>query len=250
MAEQVRAGEIIHADLFNFVLSKLEELEGRVGDLESGTDETSQVQITGFNPANQVEAGQLLEIFGVNFAFPPEGNDVTIDKVPVPDEDFMSGSTSMKLRLIVPESIEAPEEGRNVTIRIENEFGSTEVRYRILPAIPVVGDPPEITDIYNFADENPTLQIGEEAAIEGENFAVEPTDNRVTFRYRDDDGTESVYGPDGLNINEDESTESLIVVEVPDIAEITGTFEPEPVTVEVSVGAHPPTADTADIMRT
>ena len=245
---EVRPGEIISSDLINYILDELQDLEERVAALETGGTPAEQVQITGFNPSNQVEAGQVLSILGTNFAFPPSGNTVTIDSTSV--TSFRPDSTSSELKFVVPTSLVVPTGGKNFKITVTNSKGSDEKLYRILPAVAVTGDPPVITNVA-AADGGLFIRVNEDIRITGQNFASNPLENIITFTISTGPGEEAVYPKSGdtLNIDTGQSSATEIVVTVPDIEEIlTGTGN-NPVTLEVGVGAHVPDAKVIQVRR-
>jgi len=230
---EVKSGDVISASLMNYVLAKLGELDNRVNDLETGGNGSGQLLIERFEPTNQVAIGQLLQIHGRNFLFPPENNSVTFDNEPV--TEFRLGSTSDLLRVVVPTTINVPPEGRNVVIQVSNLNGSDQRLYHLLPEVPVVGDPPVITNVAPASGS--LILVLEEILITGENFAVDPAENIIIFRVISAGGDREYRDPIIGSPRPDPTTE--IAVTVPDIEEIpTGQFRT--VTLEVGVGAHVP----------
>lgn len=245
---EVRPGEIISSDLINYILDELENLEERVATLETGGLPSDQVQITGFDPPNQVEAGQLLSILGTNFVFPPSGNTVTIDSTPI--TSFRPDSTSIELKFIVPASLVVPEGGKNFRITVSNSKGSDDKLYRILPAVPATGDPPVITSVA-AADGGPFIFVNQDIRIIGQNFAANPLENIITFTVSAGPGVDVVYPKPGetLTIDTGQSNTTEIVVTVPDIEEIVAGTGNTPVTLEVGVGAHVPDVEVIQVRR-
>lgn len=239
--DDVRPGDVISSSLMNYILDKLSELDGRVGDLEGGSSGGGQVAITAFNPPNQVEVGQLLTIIGSNFAYPPGGNSVTIDNTPV--ATFEPDSTSAQLRFVVPRSISAPPGGRNVTIRVSNPNGSDQRLYRLLPEVPVAGNPPVILDVQPLG--GGLIQVNQPVIITGQNFAATPAENIITFQITTATGTNVYSNP---TIDPAQTNATQIVVTVPDITEIP-IGNTAPVTLRVGVGAHVPAARNITVIR-
>ena len=136
--ENVRPGDVISSDLMNYILDKLEEIDQRVLSLEAEEATAGEVDIADFDPPIQVEIGRVLAILGSNFEFPSELNTVTIDNIEV--LEFRPASTSARLEFIVPDVPDVSTGGKNVTINVTNSKGSDERLYRILPAVPVVGE--------------------------------------------------------------------------------------------------------------
>jgi hypothetical protein len=245
---EVRPGEIISSDLINYILDELEDLDERVAALETGGTPAEQVQITGFDPSNQVEAGQILSVLGKNFAFPPSSNAVTIDDTSV--TSFRPDSTGSELKFVVPTSLVVPTGGKNFRITVSNSKGSDEKLYRILPAVAATGDPPVITNVA-AADGGPFIFVEQDIRITGQNFADDPTENIITFTVTTGPGEEVVYPKSGetLNIDTGQSSTTEIVVTVPDIEEILSGTGNNPVTLEVGVGAHVPDAEVIQVRR-
>jgi hypothetical protein len=243
----VKPGELISSDLMNYVLGKLIEFDGRISTLEAGGTKGSVVTINSFDPPNQVAAGQVLSVFGTNFAFPPSNNAVTLDDVSV--TAFRPDSTGSLLKFVVPTSLNIPTGGKNVKITVTNTQGTTNVLYRILPAVPVTGPDPVITNVAD-ASNNPFIRIGFPVRITGQNFAADPTQDIITFQITTASGT-VVYPKPGqtLVIDKTNSNATQIVVTVPDIAEIQQSNVPTPVTLQVGVGAHVPAATNISIIR-
>lgn len=236
--DEVQPGDVISAGWANYVMNRINDLELRVSDLESGNGE-GLVFIERFVPSAQVAIGQLLLIHGQNFQFPPENNSVTFDGEPA--TEFQLGSTSNLLRVIVPTTIAVPPGGRNVVVEVTNVNGSDQRLYRLLPEVPVVGDPPDITSITPV--NGPIIFVLEDILISGENFAENPEDNIIIFRVGDNEYTDPQIG----DPQPDPTTE--IVVTVPDIVEIPAGGGSGTVTVEVGVGAHIPDTFNISVFR-
>jgi hypothetical protein len=245
----VRPGEIITSNFMNDLLASIDELRNRVTKLETDGPTGSQVTITSFDPPTQVAIGQPLTIRGSNFDPITANNQITVGGRPV--TEFRVGSTSTELRFIVPDVDSVPAEGRNVTVSVSNNQGQDEKLYRILPRIPVVGNPPGITGVTRLAGGATTLRVNDVAVIAGHDFDVVPANNRVRF-------TVVVGGrvyPDpatGLPaiVIDPASTATSIRVTVPDIQEITTNDEtPRMVDIEVGVGAHVPAVIRVPIIR-
>lgn len=243
----VRPGDVISSDLMNFLLTKLQEMESRISDLEGGGSTSGALSITGFDPPTQVNAGQELGVLGTGFDFPPEGNVVTIDGAPI--ASFRQGSTSTALRFIVPSNLSIPAGGKNVNIYVRNSQGSERtVLYRVLPAVVVIGSPPTITSI--SPSSGAFRFVNQLILIAGTNFATNPQDNIIRFRVFNQAGVEVVYPLPGqtIEIVTANTTTTQIECRVPDIVEIPAG-QSRQVTVEVSVGAHVPAQLEVSIRR-
>ena len=248
--ENVRPGDVISSDFINQILARLEAMDQRITLLETKPPTGDQVVINSFEPPVQVEAGQLLTLVGINFAFPPSGNTISIDGFTVPVANIRADSTSGRLKFIVPTEIIVPSGGRNYTIRVVTPTrGSTQKAYRLLPALDVVGDPPVISSITRASDGSATLRIGEMARITGQHFADNAADNTITFTIAT--VTPAITYPlpgQTLTIDPENSHSEQIFVVVPNIVEIAAGTQ-APVTVEVRVGAHPPAALLVQVRR-
>lgn len=241
----IRPGDVISSDLMKFILEKLSEIDGRVTTLESGGSAVTQVTIASFEPPTQIPAGQELTINGTNFAFPPSLNTVTIDGVAV--SEFRPGSTSTRLRLIVPTTLSIPAGGRNVIVRVANTQGEFSALYRVMPAVAAPGNPPVIESILPAA--GPNLNVNQAAIITGQNFANDPTQNIITFEISTT-GVTTTYPQPGQSIEIDAANSSTtqISLTLPDIVEIP-SGQTRPVTVRVGVGAHVPASVSVAIRR-
>lgn len=242
----VRAGDVISSDLMTFLLTKLAEMETRLNALEQGGT-SGNVLITGFDPPNQVNAGQELGVLGTGFDFPPTKNVVTIDGVRI--ESFRESSTATALRFIVPSTLSIPAGGKNVTIYVRNSAGREHTAlYRALPPVVVVGSPPTITDVQPVSG-NVRL-VNQLVLIAGTNFAANPQENIIRFRAPSASGAQVVYPLPGatIEINAANTNATQIECRVPDIAEIP-SGESRQVTVEVGVGAHVPAQRSVSIRR-
>jgi hypothetical protein len=213
--DHVEPGDLITADDFNDLIDRLKALHERVERLER---QQGGVVINGFDPPEEIEVGQSLAIVGTNFEFPPDQNTVEIDGRTI--QEFLVGSTNTTLRLRVPDDIQVPQGGRNVTIRVENDAGSTQRVYRLLPAS---ANQPSITSVTRVGSSSSNLIIGQAALIEGENFGSSREDNVIEFIATRPDGSQSVYpdSQDDLTVNSVSETEIEVVVpeieEVPDL---------------------------------
>lgn len=247
---QVRPGDIITSNFINDLLLSIDELRDRVAKLESEGPAGSQVRINSFDPPTQVAVGQPLTILGSNFDPITANNQINVGGKPV--TQFRVGSTSTELRFVVPDVDAVPAEGKNVTVSVTNSQGSDEKLYRVLPKIPVIGNPPGITGVTRLAGGATVLRVNDVAVIAGHDFDPVPANNRIKF-------TVVVGGrvyPDPVShlpaivIDAANSTASSIRVTVPNIEEITVNDEtPRMVDIEVGVGAHVPAVIRVPIIR-
>lgn len=217
LLEHVEPGDLITAENFNRLIDRLNGLRQRVEDLEN---QQGGVVINGFDPPNEVEMGQALTIFGANFEFPPNQNTVQIDGRTL--SDFLVGSTNTTLRVRVPDEFQVPEGGNNVTVRVENDAGSAQRVYRLLPAST---DQPSISSVTRADSTTSNLIIGEPAVIEGQNFGPNREDNVIEFITTNADGTQNVYpeNQEDLTVNAVSTTQIEVVVpEIDEAPELRG----------------------------
>src|SRR5215472_8804866 len=104
----VNPGDVISSDLFNQMLAKLNDLETRVSNLETGSVIAAGNIIDHFDPPAQQQVGQVLKVFGA-FDFPPAVNSVTIDGVQV--TSFRPDSNNLHLSFVIPSTITIPLSG-------------------------------------------------------------------------------------------------------------------------------------------
>jgi hypothetical protein len=247
--QPVQPGQVISSGAWNSLVIQINDLLQRVTDLEAGGGGGggTVVAITGFTPANQVPAGQVLAILGANFAFPPTNNLVTVDGVPV--GAFQAASTSTRLEFIVPLLPAIPPSGKNVAIVVSNPAGNDQKMYRIMPAIPVVGLPPTMTKVTKSSNASNTLEVLKEATIDGTDFSTTLAENLIRLRVPIGGGAFVDYPkPPATNVPMVSATATQIKFTVPDITEIAAGTQ-RPIVLELSVGAHPPVTRTVPIER-
>jgi len=213
LPDPVETGDLITADVFNSLLGKLKDLRNRVETLEN---QQGGVIINGFNPPNEVEVGQPLTIVGTNFEFPPDQNTLELNGREI--TDFLGGSTNTQLRVSVPEDIQVPQGGRNVTVRVENSAGSAQRVYRLLPAST---DQPTITSVTRpeTSAEN-KLMIGKTAVVEGENFEATAANNVVEFIITQPDGSQVTYPKDQNDLTMTSVSPTRLEFNVPDMQKV------------------------------
>jgi hypothetical protein len=249
MLENVRPGDLITADFMNGLINMFNELEHRVEVLESSTDTIQSVRITGFDPPEGQNLGQVLRIFGENFAWPSRNNTVTLQNFTVTSggvatvREFRPGSSPQQLEFQLPATIAGIREGgTDITITVNSGEGTAQRTYRLLPALPTTGDPPAIASISHAAG-GPNLTMGEEAIVVGENFSPTPNQNQITFIIPTPDG-DGIRYPDPTvperaePITIIQATQTQIRFVVPNMAEVD--FNGIDVSFELRVGNFPP----------
>jgi hypothetical protein len=259
---QVKPGDLITADLLNALIDDITDLRDRVAKLETGAATGSSVRITAFNPppppagAGQ-HLGQVLQIYGENFAWPPQSNTVTIQNFGVPSggtatiTDFRPGSRPNQLEFVIPTTIAGiVSSGTDVTVRVRNGNEAAQATYRLLPALVTNGSPPTIASVVRAADGNPNLLIGQQAVINGTNFGTDSAAIKLTLivvasgvdiRYPDP----AVPARPGPAINSTAPTQ--INFTVPDMAEIDELGRT--ITLELVLGNFPSVETFVNVRR-
>jgi len=233
----VRPGDIISSNLMNFVLTKLQEFDSRIGKLESGTS-AGQVRITSFDPPVQQNAGRNLTIFGSGFAVPADVNTVLLNQTRV--TTFTSPNSDTVLNVVIPNAFVPPPDNL-VTVSISNSQGNTSVLYKILPFVTVPGPPPVVQNVLPVSPATVVL-VNQPIQIVGANFAATGSDNQILFEITV--GSNTVTYPSAsasLAFDNAHSDANNIVVTLPDITEISvpGALGQRMVTLRLTVGAHP-----------
>lgn len=237
---EVRPGDVISSELFQAMIAKLAELDGRVAELEGDTGSgpgTGAPQILGTIPATQQRVGLDLELTGVNFALPSSANQVTVDAVPV--TQFLSGSNTTRLRFIIPTGVQVPPAGRNVEIRVTNSGGSHAILFRVLPAIQAPPTP-VIDSVENADTPGAVPQMGGFILINGSNFAPNPAENQIIFEVTTAGGTFTYpRAGESIEIDTGASGTTQIRARMPVIDEVPSGAQ-GPVRLEIRVGASAP----------
>jgi hypothetical protein len=120
--QQVQPGDLITADFMNALLSSVSDLEVRVAELEAGSGTTATATgpvVTSTSPAQTVQVGGLLALFGLNFS-PLSSTQVKIGEATV--TQFAPGSDGQTLRLSVPQLSGLP---RSVPITVTTPSGTS-----------------------------------------------------------------------------------------------------------------------------
>ena len=192
---EVRPGQIISSALFNSLfttlMTRMDDLEGRIKDLETGQPGGQQdpVAISGFSPPSQAKVNETLAILGRGFIFPPAmpgnppipTNTVIVNGVQI--TTFLFDSSPERLSFQIPASLNITA-STQVTIQVSNEAGESEVRtYTILPPDANPLPQPTITGVVPQSMPMATFTAitGQVALIDGTNFLTDPAKMTVTF---------------------------------------------------------------------
>ncbi len=154
--QQVQPGDLITAEFVNALLSSVSDLEVRVAQLEATGTTTTGPVVTSTSPAQTVQVGALLALFGLNFS-PLSSTQVNIGEATV--TQFAAGSDGQTLRFSVPALGGLP---RSVPITVTTPGGTSSpaVMMQVTPASVVQGGQAFVDD------ENtnpPTPQAGQPA---------------------------------------------------------------------------------------
>lgn len=260
----VKPGDLITAEWANNLTEIFLDMNQRISDLENNLQTTTGLRIMAFNPPpppdGQGQAlGQVMQLYGQNFAWPSQNNIVTIQNFGVLSggtatiKQFRPGSSPTMLEFVVPTNIAGIQaSGTDVTITINNGDGEAHKTYRLLPALPKTGQPPVISSIAK-QDGTVILSVSQSAVIKGQNFSPIPSGNNIRIVIASAGG-DIVY-PDPtsgdpkrnqpIQITSTSSTE--IQFTVPDIqeADINGID----VSVELQIGNFPSIERVVTVVR-
>jgi hypothetical protein len=188
---EVRPGQIISSALFNSLfttlMTRMDDLEGRVDDLEAGSGGGADpVAITGFSPPSQAKVNETMAILGRGFTFPPSAggvptNTVIINGVQI--TSFLFDSTIERLSFVIPPTLNITTP-TSVTVEVSNELGEAQPRtYTLLPPDPITVPQPTVTQASPLNDPSlaNTVIVGQVAVIDGTNFLTDATKLTVTF---------------------------------------------------------------------
>lgn len=130
---RVKAGDVIQAQQWNAVLDAIEYLYGQLG-----TQVTSGVQITGFQPPGPVNVGDTISVLGSNFEYTIGAVSVYFDSVKI--DNFLAGSGDSQLVVNVPQIPNLPPGGRLVTITVYNRTTNDQKTITVVPVpLPLSG---------------------------------------------------------------------------------------------------------------
>ena len=128
----VQSGDVISAQLMNQVLSDIENLQARVTELENGIPSQAAPRIFFVEPNDGVRIGETLEVVGSNLA----PNSLTRVRIGNREVTAYNGSSQGKLlSFSVPPMIGIPGAGAEVSLLVENEFGSDTIMVNVLPSV-------------------------------------------------------------------------------------------------------------------
>jgi len=189
---KVKPGDLITDSFINSVVELINDLLVRVGTLETGAEASQLVRITAFEPpappaGEGQRVGQVLQIFGENFSWPPTTNTVTIRNFTVPSggtaqiAEFRPGSKPTLLEFVIPSIAGIASGGTDVTVSVTSAGETTQATYRLRPALPTTGNPPTISKITKADGVTTNLSVTEDAIITGTNFSTSTVANGITI---------------------------------------------------------------------
>jgi hypothetical protein len=123
---RVKAGDVIQAQQWNAVLDSIEYLYGQLG-----TQVTSNLQITGFQPPGPVNVGDTISVLGSNFEYTIGAISVYFESVKV--DNFLAGSGDSQLVVTVPQIPNLPPGGRLVTVTAYNRTSNDQKTITVMP---------------------------------------------------------------------------------------------------------------------
>lgn len=180
---QVNPGDLITADYINELVASINDLETRVGKLETGTGGTpaGPPVLTSLTPPGSVQVHQVLELAGLHFG-PFGQTTVAIGEGTV--TEFLSGSTDTSLFVTVPLLASLP---RTVPVSVITPQGtSNSLQLSVLPQ-QVVNSGEVFVD-----DENTTPQTPQPGATAQYQFQIRSaTTQPDTYRFTATVGTVS-----------------------------------------------------------
>lgn len=130
----VAPGDLITADLFNRMLSDIEDLMTRVAALEEAGDDTVKApRIIRFEPSI-VRTGSQFAVIGEGLN-PAHIQQILIENSFVPTGSIKAGSTATRLLLDAPAILSLPSAGGPVILSMTNAAGTAEGSYTQLPGV-------------------------------------------------------------------------------------------------------------------
>lgn len=221
LADQIRPGEVISSDLMKYILTKLDELEQKLGSVTPGT---GGIHIDGFDPVGPLAVGENLIIKGQGFSIPVGLNKVVLTPLPpgaitepieIPLPDFFSfESSATRLKLRVPILSGLSSAGQEFLVSVVNAGGQkAQSQYRLRAKL---NAPP--TQIFGF-EPSTEVAVGQKLKILGANFDSPSQLNQVVLRPQGAGGvtTDVVVQEANFSKYASESTLSQLVFEVPAI---------------------------------
>ena len=130
----VAPGDLITADLFNRVLSDVNDLARRVAVLEGGSDTVPHRPVITQIVPQLVKTGQEFTVFGENLTAGLLSR-IDVDDTNVPLDRIKDGSGPTRLVLDAPAIIGLPDAGATVILAVSNPAGTAQGSYRQLPGV-------------------------------------------------------------------------------------------------------------------
>jgi hypothetical protein len=130
----VAPGDLITAELFNQILSDLNDLAQRVAVLEGSSDNIPRQPIIDQIVPMVVKTGQEFTVFGKNLT-PKLLSRIDVDETNIPLKNIKDGSSPTRLVLVAPPVLGLPPGGTTVVLTVANPAGSGEGSYLQLPGV-------------------------------------------------------------------------------------------------------------------
>jgi hypothetical protein len=130
----VAPGDLITAELFNQVLSDVNDLAQRVAVLEGGSDTVPHLPVITQIVPQLVKTGQEFTVFGKNLTANLLSR-IDVDNTNIPLERIKDGSSPTRLVLDAPAIIGLPDTGATVILSVSNPAGTGQGSYVQLPGV-------------------------------------------------------------------------------------------------------------------
>jgi hypothetical protein len=235
--QPVRPGQVISSGLINDIIAAILALQA------GGSQSSSGIVISSFDPINQQSIGLPLTINGSGFPTNLVDGTVTLNGTPVPAANFVFGTSNKALKFTVPPIPGVVSAPTAVTVAISGPNGTARAGYTLLPSL-ASGPPATITSITdNVTSVKGVVGVGHQITIAGTNFAPSPgTANVISFSLTPPGSTTPiVYPKSGQSLTIDPSSNTTqIVVTVPNITEITSNMGTVSASLSVANGTNTP----------
>lgn len=130
----VSPGDLITAELFNQVLSDVNDLAQRVAVLEGGSDKVPHLPVITQIVPQLVKTGHEFTVFGQNLN-PNLLSRIDVDDTNIPLDRIKDGSSPTRLVLDAPAIIGLPDTGATVVLAVSNPAGTGQGSYVQLPGV-------------------------------------------------------------------------------------------------------------------
>jgi hypothetical protein len=130
----VAPGDLITAELFNQVMSDINDLMARMAALEAAVDPVAKTPVITQILPQIVRTGDDFQVIGRNLT-PGLLSRIEVEDTPIPLDRIKAGSGPTKLVLEAPALLSLPNSGATVILTVFNAAGSDQGTYFQLPGI-------------------------------------------------------------------------------------------------------------------